>query len=67
VPIEGMTDCIAVLPAAVTSITANSSATRAAGKLVVAPGAAAGCSERAEDIGSSLAASLLPCNGGTNL
>jgi hypothetical protein len=32
-----MTDCIAVLPAAVTSMTVNNSATRARGRVAVTP------------------------------
>jgi hypothetical protein len=41
VPIEGITDCIAVLPAAVTSITLNSSAIRKGGIALLRVAAAA--------------------------
>jgi hypothetical protein len=37
VPMDGMTDCIAVLPAADTSITMNNSAMRSFGKRIPAP------------------------------
>ena len=52
VPIDGITDCIAVLPAAVTSMTMNSTAIRSLGneaRGASAVGGLSGHSERGED------------------